>query len=189
MGFNVVETAQLLGVCRQTVYNLVYSDKLGAKRITNRMMIVGKENINEFLRATEPCVKLPARERNPISEWYSVAEAMSRLNVKFTKYRRIINENRIPETKKGTCSFVSKKHVDEYLQRINEENEIDDPSNWLTASEIAEIHGLSLSGVYSWVSARGIPKKTIDGKTKIYSKRHIDELKNKKPWEVTAYSD
>ena len=49
MGFNVVETAQLLGVCRQTVYNLVHSDKLGAKRITNRMMIVGKENI-DFLK-------------------------------------------------------------------------------------------------------------------------------------------
>jgi endogenous inhibitor of DNA gyrase (YacG/DUF329 family) len=40
MGFSISETAELLGVCRQTVYNFVYSGKLKAKRITNRVTII-----------------------------------------------------------------------------------------------------------------------------------------------------
>jgi excisionase family DNA binding protein len=177
MGFSVVETAQLLGVCRQTVYNFVYSGKLKAKRITNRIMIISRENINEFLQVTEQCKKLPAKEQKPITEWYSIQEAISKLNVEFTKYRRIVNANRVPEMKKGVYSFVSKKHIDEYLQRISEENKIDNRANWLTISEIIKTYGLSMSGAYSYVSAHGIPKKILDGQIKVYSKKHIDKLR------------
>jgi excisionase family DNA binding protein len=177
MGFSIAETAQLLGVCRQTVYNFVYSGKLKAKRITNRIMIISRENIHEFLQITEPCEKSPAKERKPILEWYSRQEAMSKLNVEFTKYRRIVNENKIPEMKKGVYSFVSKKHIDGYLQKVSEENKIDNRANWITASEIVETYGLSPRGVYSYVSAHGIPKKLLDGQIKVYSKQHIDELR------------
>jgi excisionase family DNA binding protein len=52
MEFSIAETAQLLGVCRKTVYNFVYSGKLKAKRITNRTIIISRENINEFLQVT-----------------------------------------------------------------------------------------------------------------------------------------
>jgi predicted DNA-binding transcriptional regulator AlpA/endogenous inhibitor of DNA gyrase (YacG/DUF329 family) len=177
MGFSIAETAQLLGVCRQTVYNFVYSGKLKAKRITNRIMIISRENINDFLQVLEQCEKLPAKEQKPILEWYNRQEAMSRLNVEFTKYRRIVNENKIPEMKKGVYSFVSKKHIDEYLQKINEENKIDNRTDWLTVSEIVKTYGLSMSGAYSYVSAHGVPKKILDGQIKVYSKQHIDKLR------------
>ncbi|MDR0698189.1 MAG: helix-turn-helix domain-containing protein, partial [Tannerella sp.] len=132
MGFSISETAELLGVCRKTAYNLIYSGKLKAKKITSRMTIVSRDSINEFLNVTTPYEVIPAKGRKTITEWYGRQEAMSKLNVEFTKYRRIVNENKIPETKKGRYSFVSKKHIDEYLQRISEENKIDNRANWLT---------------------------------------------------------
>ncbi|MDR2407926.1 MAG: helix-turn-helix domain-containing protein [Bacteroidales bacterium] len=180
MGYSVAETAELLGVCRQTVYNLVYVKKLNAKRITSRMTFISRESIAEFLTTTTQYEKLPAKEQSPIIEWYSKQEAMSKLNVEFTKYRRIVNENRIPEMKKGVYSFVSKKHIDKYFQQISEENKIDNKDNWLTVSEIAETYGISLNSVYSYVSTHGIPKKILDGRIKVYSKQHIDKLKKKK---------
>jgi predicted DNA-binding protein YlxM (UPF0122 family) len=178
MGFSISETAELLGVCKQTVYNLVYVGKLSAKRITPRMTFISRESIENFLNTTIQYEKLPKKELSPILEWYGKQEAMSKLNVEYTKYRQIVNENRIPEMKKGIYSFVSKKHIDKYIQRINEENQIDNREYWLTASEIAETYGLSLSGAYTYVSMHGIPKKTLDGRIKVYSKQHIDNVKN-----------
>ncbi|MDR2774111.1 MAG: helix-turn-helix domain-containing protein [Tannerella sp.] len=178
MGFSIAETAQLLGVCRQTAYNLIYSGKLKAKKITSRMTIVSRESINDFLDVTTPYEVMPAKERSPITEWYSKKEAMNILNVEFTKYRRIVNQNRIPEKKQGVYSFVSKKHIDEYNKKITEQNQISDRSEWITVDEIAKMYGLSLRGVYSYVSVHGIPKKTLDGQIKVYSKYHIDKFRN-----------
>jgi excisionase family DNA binding protein len=178
MAFSITATAQVLGVCRQTVYNLVYAGRLKAKRITNRIMLISRDNINDFLQATENCQKLPAKERQPITEWYSKKEAMDILKVESTKYRRIINQNRIPERKQGVYSFVSKKHIDEYNKKNTEQNQISNRDEWLTVDEIAETYGLSMSGVYSYVSSHGIPKKTLDGQIKVYSKYHIDKFRN-----------
>jgi excisionase family DNA binding protein len=179
MGFSIAETAELLGVCRKTAYNLIYSGKLRAKKITSRMTIVSRESINEFLNVTMPYEVMPAKERRPITEWYSKKEAMDILGVEFTKYRRIINQNRIPEKKQGVYSFVSKKYIDEYNKKVTEENQISNRDEWITVDEIAETYGLSLSGVYSYVSAHGIPKKILNGQMKVYSKSHIDNIKNK----------
>ena len=177
IGFSVSEAAELLGVCRKTAYNLIYSGKLKAKRVTPRMTFVSRESIEELLEIVTPYEKQSAKERKPITEWYSKQEAMTMLKVEFTKYRRIVNENKMPEMKKGVYSYVSKKHIDEYLQQMNETNKIDNRANWLTISEIVETYGLSPGGVYSYVSAHGIPKKILDGQIKVYSKQHIDKLR------------
>lgn len=75
---NVAETAALLGVHNNTVYNLAHSGKLEATRISRRLTFISRKNIDELLEAKIAYELLPTKEKQPITDWYTFDEITQR---------------------------------------------------------------------------------------------------------------
>ena len=175
---SIAEAAMLLGVCKQTAYNLARTGKIKASRVTNRLTFVSRKSIDDLLEASVPYEILPTKERKPIADWYTLNEITERYGIMRHQIRKIVNAESIAEKKDGTRTIISKRQIDNYFKNRGFDASLTNIAEWYSISEVMQLYGMTEKSVYLFVSRYKIPKKQQNGK-RYYSKQHIDNLKNK----------
>jgi excisionase family DNA binding protein len=181
------KAAVLMGCSRQYIYKLVAQGKLPASRLSSRMALVRKSDIEKLLDASpyervlptakpKAKVKTPAKPATPIEEqieYYSGDDIISIYKVKQSWLYTAPKRNHIPTCRIAGKVYFSKRHVDEHFGTAVDLSTI---TEWLTGKEIAEMYGMGSSAVTAYVHRHRIPSKREFGQT-YYSKSHFDELR------------
>lgn len=182
----VSEVSVLLGLCRQSIYNLIYNGELKASRISSRITLIKRSDIDELFS------KAMSNRPNPVEvikkklEYYSVSEIKEKFNIGNSWVYKILRENNIPKMVKNGKSYYSKQHVDKYFEKkgLFDNKEI---SEWKTIDNLCAEFEMTRTSVYSFVSRNYIPKRK-EGKNAFYSKKHFYIAKGiEKPAEPKFY--
>ena len=176
---SISEAANLLGWCKQSVYNYCHKGIIPAKRLSKRTTLIRKKDIEALFEAVEPYEVLTTGERKPIDEWYTIDEVTEKYGLLRHRIRKIINAEGIPTKKAGTCTLIAKGKMDAYFRKKGFDATRSNLAEWITIAEVMETYNMTEYGVRTFVSRYAIPKKRLNGKL-YYSKQHIDKLKNKK---------
>jgi excisionase family DNA binding protein len=185
------KAAVLMGCTRQYIYKLVAQGKLPASRLSSRMALVRKSDIEKLLDASPYERVLPTAKpktnakvkpsAKPVSatpideqiEYYSGDDIISIYKVKQSWLYTAPKRNHIPTCRIAGKVYFSKRHVDEHFGTAVDLSTI---TEWLTSKEIAEMYGMGVSAVRAYVHRHRIPSKREFGRT-YYSKSHFDELR------------
>ena len=90
---SISEACKLIGVARQTIYNLIYKGELSMEKFGSRT-IIRRADIDELLnKYTMPTTKSSAT----ITEYYNAKEIECIYNIKYGRLNEIINKNHIPK--------------------------------------------------------------------------------------------
>ena len=175
---SISEAANLLGWCKQTVYNYCHKGIIPAKRLSQRTTLIRKKDIEALFDKVEPYEVLTTGERKPIDEWYTIDEVTEKYGLLRHRIRKIINAENVPTKKAGTRTLIAKSRMDAYFRKRGFDDTLSNLADWITTPEIMETYGMTEHGVRVFVSRYAIPKKRLNGKL-YYSKQHIDKLKHK----------
>ena len=189
------KAAILLGCTRQYVYKLVEQGKLPASRLSSRMALVRRSDIEKMFDSNPynrviPCSKpkkvvskkqrtssrkdtknvLPTDE---VLEYYSGEEVMQTYKVKQSWLYASAKRHQIPMCRIAGRNYYSKKHIEAVFGTCIDLDAIVD---WLTPQEVANRYGINLTAVRSYAHRHKIPTKREYGRT-YYSQSHFDELR------------
>ena len=178
------KAAILLGCTRQYVYKLVEQGKLPASRLSSRMALVRKSDIEKMFAANPynrvlPCtkpkmsvskkIKSPAKDKakeeratDEVLEYYSGEEVKQIYKVKQSWLYASAKRHQIPMCRIAGRNYYSKKHIDAVFGT--------------TIDTDAIVDWLSLTAVRSYAHRHKIPSKREYGQT-YYSQSHFDELR------------
>ncbi len=192
------KAAILLGCTRQYVYKLVEQGKLPASRMSSRMALVRRSDIEKMFEANPynrviPCskpkkavsmknvsVNSKKQKNQPASpnsdeilEYYSGEEVMQTYKVKQSWLYTTAKRHQIPVCRISGRNYYSKKHVDAVF---GTSVDLDAIIDWLSPQEVAKRYGINLTAVRSYAYRHKIPSKREYGHT-YYSQSHFDELR------------
>ena len=191
------KAAILLGCTRQYVYKLVEQGKLPASRLSSRMALVRRSDIEKMFEAKPynrvlPCTKpLKAISKKKISigekeqedqytsysdevlEYYSGEEVMQTYKVKQSWLYTSAKRHQIPMCRIGGRNYYSKKYIDAVF---GTSIELDAIVDWLSPQEVADRYGINLTAVRSYAHRHKILSKREYGHT-YYSQSYFDELR------------
>ena len=189
------KAAILLGCTRQYVYKLVEQGKLPASRLSSRMALVRKSDIEKMFAANPynrvlPCSKpksvvakkskLSSKKKvnaehtaDGVLEYYSGEEVMQTYKVKQSWLYASAKRHQIPMCRIAGRNYYSKKHIDAVFGTTID---LDSIVDWLTSQEVADRYGINLTAVRSYAHRHKIPSKREYGHT-YYSQSHFDELR------------
>ena len=189
------KAAILLGCTRQYVYKLVEQGKLPASRLSSRMALVRKSDIEKMFTANPynrvlPCtkpkksvskkMKSPAKDKakeervtDEVLEYYSGEEVKQIYKVKQSWLYASAKRHQIPMCRIAGRNYYSKKHIDAVFGTTIDLDAIVD---WLSPQEVADRYGINLTAVRSYAHRHKIPSKREYGHT-YYSQSHFDELR------------
>lgn len=111
------QAAKLIGVSKQTIYNLIYSGKLKAFKLTSRITIIRRKDIDLLLDISIPFEHQNRIEAKPITEFYTISEITLKYGLKTRRIWDIIKDKNIPTTKKGNKAYISQIHIDRYFKK------------------------------------------------------------------------
>ncbi len=185
------KAAILLGCSRQYVYKLVEQGKLPASRLSSRMALVRRSDIEKMFAANPynrvlPCtkpkksvskkLKNSAKEESAtdeVLEYYSGEEVKQIYKVKQSWLYASAKRHKIPMCRIAGRNYYSKKHIDAVFGTTIDLDAIVD---WLSPQEVADHYGINLTAVRSYAHRHKIPTKREYGCT-YYSQSHFDELR------------
>ena len=189
------KAAILLGCTRQYVYKLVEQGKLPASRLSSRMALVRKSDIEKMFEANPynrilPCakekksvsrkIKSPVKDKakeeratDEVLEYYSGEEVKQIYKVKQSWLYASAKRHQIPMCRIAGRNYYSKKHIDAVFGTTIDLDAIVD---WLSPQEVADRYGINLTAVRSYDHRHKIPSKREYGHT-YYSQSHFDELR------------
>ena len=177
------KAAILLGCTRQYVYKLVEQGKLPASRLSSRMALVRKSDIEKMFEANPYNRVLPcSKPKKTASMKQKTSSKRDNENVKPTdevleyysgEEVKQIKRHQIPMCRIAGRNYYSKKHVDAVFGTTID---IDAIVDWLSPQEVADRYGINLTAVRSYAYRHKIPTKREYGCT-YYSQSHFDELR------------
>ena len=189
------KAALLLGCTRQYVYKLVEQGKLPASRLSSRMALVRRSDIekmfaanpyNRVLPCTRPKKSVSKKPTSPtkdkakeerttdeVLEYYSGEEVMQTYKVKQSWLYASAKRHQIPMCRIAGRNYYSKKHIDAVF---GTSIDLDAIVDWLSPQEVADRYGINLTAVRSYAYRHKIPSKREYGHT-YYSQGHFDELR------------
>lgn len=169
---SIAETATLLGLSLQGVYKQIYAGRLRASKITSRLSVVRREDIERML-AERPYEKRQPRDAIVITELYTTDEVCDIHNISRSSLFAIAKRENIPRTYNRGKTYWSKRHIDAYFAKQAPASHIEE---WCTAVEIQERFDMTLTAVYNFVSDHNIPRKKVKGKS-YYSTKYVEAAK------------
>ena len=189
------KAAVLLGCTRQYVYKLVDQGKLPASRLSSRMALVRRSDIERMFEANPynrvlPCTKpknavskkskssskkeaKAEHTADEVLEYYSGEEVMQTYKVKQSWLYTTAKRHKIPMCRIAGRNYYSKKHIDAVFGTTIDLDAIVD---WLSQQEVAERYGINVTAVCSYAFRHKRPSKREYGYT-YYSQSHFDELR------------
>ncbi|MCS2336026.1 helix-turn-helix domain-containing protein [Bacteroides sp. BFG-606] len=183
--------AILMGCSRQYVYKLVNQGKLKASRISSRMAIIRRADIESMLegnpynkvvfgnrpKPTNSSRKLRKQEAETASNepltYISGEEVIANYKVKPSWLYTTAKRNQIPICRIGCRNYYSKSHVEECLGLTADIASI---TAWLTTEQAFEEYGMSATAIHAYAYRHRIPTKREYGIV-YYSRTHLDELR------------
>ena len=194
--FTFSKAAVLMGCTRQYIYKLVAQGKLKASRISDRMSLVRKADIEAMLEASPYCRVLPftkprendggkakakagnyrtahTEESAEVPEYYSGEEVMEKFKVKQSWLYTSAKRNAVPMCRIAGKNYYSRRHIEELLGIAVDTAKIEE---WLLPEEVEERYGMGRSALRAYAHRHGIPTKREYGRT-YYSKEHLDRLR------------
>lgn len=169
---SIAETATLLGLSLQGVYKQIYAGRLRASKITSRLSVVRREDIERML-AERPYEKRQPRDAIVITELYTTDEVCDIYDISRAVLFAIAKRENIPRTHNRGKTYWSKRHIDAYFAKKAPDTSI---TEWCTAENISTRFDMTITAVYNFVFAHNIPKKKVKGRSH-YSTRHVEEAK------------
>ena len=94
--FTFSQAARLMGVSRQYIYKLVKEDKLRASRISGRMSLVRRADI-ELMLKSKPYERLVAKSDFDISEYYTAEEIAEKYKVNAKWVWTYTRQHKVPK--------------------------------------------------------------------------------------------
>lgn len=170
--FQVKGVAKLMGLSPKSIYKMIYRGQLNASRITSRLTIIRRKDI-ESLLTNNPHQIHHRIQAQPIVDFYTTKEIVEKYNISPTYLYRLSQKITLPHVFKRKETYWSKKHLDTYFAKQIPDGSI---TEWYTAQEIMDKYGMTISAVYCMASDNNIPKKK-EKRNVYYSKRHVDEVK------------
>ena len=178
------KAAILMGCSRQYVYKLVNEGKLAASRISSRMALIRKADIEKMLagnpyhrvlptnrpkKAKESVTKSAkakngmslsksedVQQENEVLDYISSEEVMSIYKVKKSWLYTSAKRNQVPVCRIAGKNYYSRKHMDKLFGKSVEVEAI---SEWLTMKEAEELYGMSAASVRSSAYRHHIPTR------------------------------
>ena len=189
------KAAILMGCSRQYIYKLVNQGKLKASRISSRMAIIRRADIETMLEGS-PYNKVvfgnrpkPAssnrqqqqKKKEPVSvsdeplTYISGEEVIASYKVKPSWLYTSAKRNQIPICRIAGKNYYSRSHVEECLGLTADIASITD---WLTKEQAFDEFGMSATAVHAYAYRHRIPTKREFGIV-YYSRTHLAELRQK----------
>ena len=194
------KAAILMGCSRQYVYKLVNEGKLPASRISSRMAIIRKADIEQMLAGNPYHRVLPGassskksshssssslssrKDKNHIPEidmrssepleYISGEDVMAIYKVKKSWLYVSAKRNNIPMCKIAGKNYYSRKHMDALFGVTAEVKAL---TEWLTTEEAEVLYSTTKESLRTQAYRRHIPTKREYGTT-YYSKKHLDDI-------------
>ena len=187
------KAAILMGCSRQYIYKLVNQGKLKASRISSRMAIIRRADIETMLEGS-PYNKVvfgnrpkPAssnrqqqqKKKEPVSvsdeplTYISGEEVIASYKVKPSWLYTSAKRNQIPICRIAGKNYYSRIHVEECLGLTSDIASITD---WLTKEQAFDEFGMSATAVHAYAYRHRIPTKREYGIV-YYSRTHLAELR------------
>lgn len=189
--FSFSKAALLMGCSRQYIYKLVAQGKLPASRLSRRMAIIRRADIEKMLAGCPyervlPTVKpktkarqgvdktaTPSTTTNETMEYYTAEEVINRFKIGQGWLYNCAKRYRIRVCRIAGHAYYSKHDIDEHFGVTAEVASV---SEWLTAAEVKEQFGMEASAIRAYAYRHHIPTKKEFG-TAYYSKKHLEELR------------
>ncbi len=184
------KAAILMGCSRQYIYKIVSQGKLKASRISSRMAIIRRADIetmlegnpyNKVMFGCRPRAAVP-KQNNKKAEaqvtdepltYLSGEEIISTYKVKQMWLYTTAKRNQIPMCRIAGRNYYSKRHVEDCLGLTVDTSTI---TEWLTTDEVLNEFGMKPTAIRAYAYRHRIPTKKEYGIT-YYSKTHIAELR------------
>lgn len=187
------KAAILMGCSRQYIYKLVNQGKLKASRISSRMAIIRRADIETMLEGS-PYNKVvfgnrpktassnrqqQQKKKEPVSvsdeplTYISGEEVIASYKVKPSWLYTSAKRNQIPICRIAGKNYYSRSHVEECLGLTADIASITD---WLTKEQAFEEFGMSATAVHAYAYRHRIPTKREYGIV-YYSRTHLAELR------------
>lgn len=185
------KAAIIMGCSRQYIYKLVSQGKLKASRISSRMAIIRRADIEKMLESNpynkvvfgsrpKPSIlkqRQKKQETAPVSDepltYLSGEEVMSIFKVKQMWLYTTAKHNQIPMCCIAGKNYYSKSHVEECLGLTVDTSII---TKWLTTEQVFKEFGMKPTAIRAYAYRHSIPTKKEYGIT-YYSKTHLAELR------------
>ena len=167
------KAAILLGCTRQYIYKLVEQGKLPASRLSSRMALVRKSDIekmfednpyNRVLPCTKPKKAVSKKMKSPAKDKAKEERATDEV-------LEYYSGEEVKQIYKVKQSWLY--HIDAVFGTTIDLDAIVD---WLSPQEVADHYGINLTAVRSYAHRHKIPTKREYGCT-YYSQSHFDELR------------
>lgn len=187
------KAAILMGCSRQYIYKLVNQGKLKASRISSRMAIIRRADIETMLEGS-PYNKVvfgnrpkpdssnrqqQQKKKEPVSvsdeplTYISGEEVIASYKVKPSWLYTSAKRNQIPICRIAGKNYYSRIHVEECLGLTADIASITD---WLTKEQAFDEFGMSATAVHAYAYRHRIPTKREFGIV-YYSRTHLAELR------------
>ncbi|MCD8305231.1 MAG: helix-turn-helix domain-containing protein [Prevotella sp.] len=180
------KAAVLMGCSRQYIYKLVAQGKLRASRLSNRMALIRRADIekmlednpyNKVLFGSRPRKVIKTANKDKETEepltYISGAEVMSVYKVKQSWLYASAKRYQIPMCRIAGKNYYSKQHIEDCLGLSEEVAHITD---WLSTKEVFDVFGMAPTAIRAYAYRHSIPTKREFGVT-YYSQSHIAELR------------
>ena len=165
----IKETARLLDVSVRTVYNLIYTGKLQASKLSSRLTIISKDDVDAML-AGMAYNKTFLSPSLAMTDFYTTREVMERFDVSESWIYKVGKERTIPRIFHRGRTYWSKADIDKAFRKENDYSTI---TEWYSVDDIKSKFKLSTDAVYRLASEYMVPRKKIKREV-FYSKKHID---------------
>ena len=130
--FTFAQAAQLMGVSRQYIYKLVKEEKLRASRISARMSIIRRADI-ELMLKTRPYERRRVKDDLDITEYYTAEQIAEKYKVSQKWIWAYTRENHIPKIRIRQFKYYSKNHIDAAFAKYSTDDAL---TEWSTPEEI-----------------------------------------------------
>lgn len=152
------ECANLLGLCRRTVYYYLSNNIIPCFQFKGRTRIRRADIETLFDNATD-YVKREEKESEPITEFYTTKEVLEKFSIGNSWLYKMAAKHNIPKTVSRGKTLWSKKHIDRIFSKPAEEEVNKD--EWYTVDEVCTKFGMKKEALYRLVSELKITKQKI----------------------------
>ena len=176
--FTFSQTAKLMGVSRQYIYKLVKEDKLRASRLSSRMSLIRRADI-ELMLKTKPYESIKPKDDVDITEYYTAEQIAEKYKVNTKWVWTYTREHDVPKVKIRQFNYYSKEHIDAAFAKYKTDDAL---TEWYTPEEIEKKYGMTRVAIRSHVYRKTSPQRKNTAK---YSTQNFISTCQNRPPKIT----
>lgn len=119
---SVREASKLLNLCTKTAYNIIYTGRIKAVRLSDRKILIKRTEVDKVFEQSEVPVKIrekPKRKPHP-RYCYTMAEAQEKFNFSEIVLYSLIKRNNIQKYQSGWYIYVLKSDLERIINLSRE---------------------------------------------------------------------